>query len=55
MVGKTLAELVVPTERIAESDWIEEAVENGQKVALETKRQRKDGTLLSSAMISLDH
>jgi len=48
--GKTLAELVVPTERIAESDWIEEAVENGQKVALETKRQRKDGTLLDVAV-----
>jgi len=46
VLGKTLAELIVPTERIAESDWIEEAVENGQKVALETKRQRKDGTLL---------
>jgi PAS domain S-box-containing protein len=46
VLGKTLAELVVPTERIAESDWIEEAVENGQKVALETKRRRKDGTLL---------
>jgi two-component system, cell cycle sensor histidine kinase and response regulator CckA len=50
VVGKTLAELVVPTERIAESDWIEEAVENGQKVALETKRQRKDGTLLDVAV-----
>jgi len=46
VLGKTLAELVVPAERIAESDWIEEAVENGQKVALETKRRRKDGTLL---------
>jgi two-component system, cell cycle sensor histidine kinase and response regulator CckA len=50
VVGKTLAELVVPTERIAESDWIEEAVEHGQKVALETKRQRKDGTLLDVAV-----
>ena len=50
VIGKTLAELVVPTERIAESDWIEEAVENGQKVALETKRQRKDGTLLDVAV-----
>jgi len=50
VVGKTLAELVVPMERIAESDWIEEAVEKGQKVALETKRQRKDGTLLDVAV-----
>ncbi len=46
VVGKSLAELIVPPERTAESDWIQEAVENGQKVALETKRQRKDGTIL---------
>src|SRR5215470_5765224 len=37
-------------ERIAESDWIVEAVEKGQKVALETKRQRKDGTLFYAAI-----
>jgi two-component system, cell cycle sensor histidine kinase and response regulator CckA len=46
VLGKTLAELIVPAERTAESDWIQEAVEKGQKVALETKRQRRDGTLL---------
>ena len=46
VLGKSLAELIVPPERTAESDWIQEAVENGQKVALETKRQRKDGTIL---------
>jgi PAS domain S-box-containing protein len=46
VLGKSLSDLIVPLERTAESDWIEEAVENGQKVALETKRQRKDGTLL---------
>ena len=46
VLGKPLAELIVPLGRTAESDWIEEAVEKGQKVALETKRQRKDGTVL---------
>ena len=46
VLGKSLAELIVPQERTAESEWIQEAVENGQKVALETKRQRKDGTIL---------
>ncbi len=45
-LGRPLDELVVPTDRIAESDWIQEAVERGQKVALETKRRRKDGALL---------
>ena len=44
--GRPLDELIVPTDRIAESDWIQEAVDRGQKVALETKRRRKDGTLL---------
>jgi len=46
VLGKGLSELIVPLGRTAESDWIEEAVENGQKVALETKRQRKDGSIV---------
>jgi two-component system cell cycle sensor histidine kinase/response regulator CckA len=45
-LGRPLEELVVPEDRTAESDWIQEAVEKGQKVALETKRRRKDGTLV---------
>src|ERR1700675_1004184 len=45
-LGRPLAELVVPADRTAESDWIQEAVEKGQKIALETKRQRKDGSLV---------
>jgi PAS domain S-box-containing protein len=45
-LGRPLDELVVPEDRTAESDWIQEAVEKGQKVALETKRRRKDGTLV---------
>jgi PAS domain S-box-containing protein len=45
-LGRPLDELVVPADRTAESDWIQEAVEKGQKVTLETKRRRKDGTLV---------
>ncbi len=45
-VGRPLDTLIVPDDRTAESDWIQEAVERGQKVTLETKRRRKDGTLL---------
>jgi PAS domain S-box-containing protein len=45
-LGRPLDELVVPPDRTAESDWIQEAVEKGQKVTLETKRRRKDGKLL---------
>jgi len=44
--GRPLDSLIVPDDRTAESDWIQEAVEKGQKVSLETKRRRKDGTLL---------
>ena len=45
-LGRPVDELVVPPDRTAESDWIQEAVEKGQKVTLETKRRRKDGTLV---------
>jgi PAS domain S-box-containing protein len=45
-LGRPLDTLIVPDDRTAESDWIQEAVERGQKVTLETKRRRKDGTLL---------
>ena len=45
-LGRPLDELVVPPDRTAESDWIQEAVEKGQKVTLETKRRRKDSTLV---------
>jgi two-component system, cell cycle sensor histidine kinase and response regulator CckA len=45
-LGKPLDALVVPSDRTAESDWIEEAVEKGQKITLETRRRRKDGTLV---------
>lgn len=49
-LGRPLDELVVPADRTAESNWIREAVEKGQKVALETKRRRKDGTLVDVAV-----
>jgi PAS domain S-box-containing protein len=45
-LGRPLDELVVPSDRTAESDWIQEAVDRGQKVTLETKRRRKDSTLV---------
>jgi len=45
-LGRKLDDLVVPADRMAESDWIQEAVSKGQKVTLETTRRRKDGTLV---------
>jgi two-component system, cell cycle sensor histidine kinase and response regulator CckA len=45
-VGQRLSTLIVPADRSAETDWIKEIVQQGQKVTLETRRQRKDGSLV---------
>src|ERR1700751_5071240 len=45
-LGKRPSELIVPAERSAELDWIRESVLRGQKITLETRRQRKDGSLV---------
>ena len=46
IVGQPLEKLVVPTERLAESNWVTEALEKGERITLETKRRKKDGSLL---------
>src|SRR5712671_1783439 len=38
--------LIVPPDRSAETVWIAESVGRGNKLSLETRRQRKDGTLV---------
>ena len=48
--GRSLPSLIVPADRLAESDWIQEIIDQGQKVSLETRRQRKDGTLVDVAV-----
>src|SRR5262245_21105718 len=45
-IGRRLGELIVPPDRSAETRWIEEELSKGKKVVLETKRQRKDGSLV---------
>ena len=45
-MGQRIDSLIVPPDRSAETRWITELLVKGQKVVLETKRQRKDGTLL---------
>ncbi len=45
-VGLPIDQLVVPPDRYAETTWITETVKGGQKLALETRRQRKDGSLV---------
>ncbi|HET7442921.1 MAG TPA: PAS domain S-box protein [Terriglobales bacterium] len=51
-LGQRIDTLIVPPDRNAETRWIAETVEKGQKVSLETKRRRKDGTLLDVSISS---
>jgi two-component system cell cycle sensor histidine kinase/response regulator CckA len=46
IVGQPLESLVVPSNRLAESKWVTESLAKGERITLETKRRRKDGTLL---------
>jgi two-component system cell cycle sensor histidine kinase/response regulator CckA len=57
-LGERIDTLIVPPDRNAETRWIADLLVKGQKVVLETKRQRKDGTQLdvfiSAAPIVID-
>ena len=57
-LGRRIDSLIVPPDRSAETCWIADLLVKGQKVVLETKRQRKDGTQLdvfiSTAPIVID-
>ena len=44
--GKRLDQLIVPPDRYAETAWIAESIKTVSKLALETRRQRKDGSLI---------
>jgi PAS domain S-box-containing protein len=46
VMGQPLENLVVPSDRLAESQWVSEALARGERITLETKRRKKDGTLL---------
>ena len=56
--GKRLDLLIVPPDRYAETTWLMQCINTQAKVCLETRRQRKDGTLievlLSGAPVMLD-
>ncbi len=57
-VGRRIDELIVPADRGAETLWIGERLSQGQKVAIETRRRRKDGSLvdvfLAAAPVTID-
>ena len=46
ILGQSVEKLVVPLDRLAESKWVNEALVKGERITLETKRRRKDGTLV---------
>ena len=46
ILGQPLENLVVPPDRLAESHWVTEALRKNERISLETKRRKKDGTLL---------
>src|ERR1019366_3350031 len=45
-VGKQLDRLIVPPDRYAETAWITQTIKEQNKLRLETRRQRKDGSLV---------
>jgi PAS domain S-box-containing protein len=57
-IGKRLDRLIVPPDRYAETAWIGECIKTESKLSLETRRQRKDGSLvevlLSTSPVVLD-
>src|ERR1700680_1940877 len=57
-LGKRLDLLIVPPDRYAETAWINQCINTQNKVTLETRRQRKDGSLvevlLSTAPVTLN-
>jgi two-component system, cell cycle sensor histidine kinase and response regulator CckA len=56
--GKRLDLLIVPPDRYAETAWIAETIKTESKLSLETRRQRKDGSLvevlLSTSPVTLN-
>src|SRR6184192_636666 len=45
-IGRRIDSLIVPPDRSSETQWIGDVLRQGQKVSLETKRQRKGGMLV---------
>jgi len=46
IAGRPLEDLIVPSNRLSESRWIAESLAKGERITLETRRCKKDGTLV---------
>ena len=51
--GKTLGQLILPTGLDAEVDFIHSTLTQGRKVALESKRIRKDGSVVAVSIVGM--
>ncbi len=58
VTGRRIDSLIVPPDRYAETAWIAQSVQGGGNLSLETRRQRKDGSLvevlLSTSPVRVD-
>jgi PAS domain S-box-containing protein len=51
--GRTLVEIIVPPRLDAEVDFIHAALTKGRKISLESKRKRKDGTMVDVSIVGM--
>src|SRR5271165_223770 len=52
ILGKSADRLILPPDRAAESDWIAQCLQRGERLTLETQRVCKDGSLLDVSVAS---
>jgi two-component system, cell cycle sensor histidine kinase and response regulator CckA len=45
-LGKIIDSLIIPPDRAAEAQWIEQCLQRGERITLETQRHHRDGKLL---------
>jgi two-component system, cell cycle sensor histidine kinase and response regulator CckA len=50
-LGQMVGDLIVPLELRAQADEMSRALDSGQKVSVETRRRRKDGTLVDVSIL----
>jgi PAS domain S-box-containing protein len=57
-LGKSIDELIFPSDRLPEAKWIAQCLQRGEHLTLETRRRRRDSTLIdvsvSSAPLVID-
>src|SRR5580658_5466620 len=52
LLGKSIDQLIFPADRTAESQWIAQCLQRGERLTLETQRRCKDGSLLDLSVSS---